>query len=135
RWGVAAPPGAPPRLPTRAAPPPTAMEKPQPLVRPERSVTVPERSPVRARLAIAPVAEQDVKRDLVLPAMVEADPARLIKVLPPLAGRVTQLTAELGQRVEAGQPLVVIDSPDLGSAYADYDRAKVLLALALKNRD
>jgi len=117
------------------APAPAAIEKPQPLVRQGRNVAVPEGSPVRARLAIAPVAEQDIKRDLVLPAMVEADPARLIKVLPPLAGRVTQLTAELGQRVEAGQPLVVIDSPDLGSAYADYDRAKVLLALALKNRD
>jgi len=122
-------------LNSRAELAPAAIEKPQPLVRQGRNVAVPEGSPVRARLAIAPVAEQDIKRDLVLPAMVEADPARLIKVLPPLAGRVTQLTAELGQRVEAGQPLVVIDSPDLGSAYADYDRAKVLLALALKNRD
>jgi len=122
-------------LNSRAELAPAAIEKPQPLVRQGRNVAVPEGSPVRARLAIAPVAEQDIKRDLVLPAMVEADPARLIKVLPPLAGRVTRLTAELGQRVEAGQPLVVIDSPDLGSAYADYDRAKVLLALALKNRD
>ena len=67
--------------------------------------------------------------------MVEADPARLIKVLPPLAGRVTQLKVQLGEQVEAGQPLVVIDSPDLAAAYADYDRAKVLLSLALKNRD
>ncbi len=56
-------------------------------------------------------------------------------MLPPLAGRVTQLKVQLGERVEAGQPLVVIDSPDLATAYADYDRAKVLLALALKNRD
>ena len=37
--------------------------------------------------------------------------------------------------MKAGQPLVVIDSPDLGTAYSDYDRAKVLLALALKTRD
>jgi cobalt-zinc-cadmium efflux system membrane fusion protein len=29
----------------------------------------------------------------------------------------------------------VIDSPDLAAAYSDYDRAKALLALALKNRD
>jgi cobalt-zinc-cadmium efflux system membrane fusion protein len=37
--------------------------------------------------------------------------------------------------VKANQPLVVIDAPDLATAYADYDRAKELLSLALKNRD
>jgi cobalt-zinc-cadmium efflux system membrane fusion protein len=110
-------------------------EKAQPLVRIEGRVTVPERSAVRSRLAIAAVAERDIRRDLVLPAVVEADPARLVKVLPPLAGRVTQLKVTLGERVTAGQPLVVIDSPDLAAAYADYDRAKVLFGLALKTRE
>jgi membrane fusion protein, heavy metal efflux system len=105
------------------------------VLRAGQRITVPEGSPVRTSLAVAPVAEQDVQRSLVLPAMVEADPARLIKVLPPLAGRVTQLKVQLGEQVEAGQPLVVIDSPDLAAAYADYDRAKVLLSLALKSRD
>jgi cobalt-zinc-cadmium efflux system membrane fusion protein len=105
------------------------------LIRAGTRITVPEGSPVRANLAIEPVTEQDVERSLVLPAAVEADPARLIKVLPPLAGRVTQLKVQLGEQVEAGQPLVVIDSPDLAAAYADYDRAKVLLSLALRSRD
>jgi membrane fusion protein, heavy metal efflux system len=105
------------------------------LIRAGARITVPEGSPVRNSLAVEPVAEQDVQRSLVLPAIVEADPARLIKVLPPLAGRVTQLKVQLGEQVQAGQPLVVIDSPDLGVAYADYDRAKVLLSLALKSRD
>jgi cobalt-zinc-cadmium efflux system membrane fusion protein len=105
------------------------------LIRTGERISVPEGSPVRNSLAIEPVAEQDVQRSLVLPAVVEADPARLIKVLPPLAGRVTQLKVQLGEQVEAGQPLVVVDSPDLAAAYADYDRAKVLLSLALKSRD
>jgi membrane fusion protein, heavy metal efflux system len=98
-------------------------------------ISVPEGSPVRARLVIQPVVEQDIKRSLVLPAIVEADPGRLIKVLPPLAGRVTQLKVQLGQRVAADQPLVVIDSPDLATAYADYDRGKVLMSLAVKSRE
>jgi cobalt-zinc-cadmium efflux system membrane fusion protein len=115
--------------------PPLVSEKAQPLIRSGNQITVPERSPVRTKLAIQPVALQDVQRNLVLPAVVEADPARLIKVVPPLAGRIMQLKVQLGERIEAGQPLVVMDSPDLGTAYADYDRAKVLLALALKNRD
>jgi cobalt-zinc-cadmium efflux system membrane fusion protein len=116
-------------------PAPLVAEKVQMLIREGSSVTVPERSPVRAKLAVEPVAEKDIKRDLVLPAVVEADPGHLIKVAPPLAGRVTQLKVQLGERVNAGQPLVVMDSPDLATAYSDYDRAKVLLALALKSRD
>jgi membrane fusion protein, heavy metal efflux system len=81
------------------------------------------------------VGQKEIQRDLVLPGVVEADPARLVKVLPPLAGRITQLKVQLGEQVEKGQPLVVLDSPDLAAAYADYDRAKVLQSLALKNRD
>jgi cobalt-zinc-cadmium efflux system membrane fusion protein len=96
---------------------------------------VPEGSALRTKLAIEPVAEKEIRRDLVLPAVVEADPSHLIKVAPPLAGRVTQLKVQLGERVQAGQPLVVIDSPDLAAAYSDYDRSTVLLALAQKNRD
>src|SRR4029077_11966842 len=39
------------------------------------------------------------------------------------------------QPVESGQALAVLESSDLRTAYADYDRAKVLLELATKNRD
>ena len=118
---------------THAAP--TPAEKPEALVWRDNQIKVPEGSPVRSRLVVAPVVAQDIRRDLVLPAAAEADPARLIKVVPPLAGRVTQLKAQLGERVQNGQPLVVLDSPDLGTAYADYERAKAQLALTLKNRD
>jgi cobalt-zinc-cadmium efflux system membrane fusion protein len=114
---------------------PAAVEKAQLVIHAGQRISVPEGSPVRARLVIQPVVEQDIKRSLVLPAIVEADPGRLIKVLPPLAGRVTQLKVQLGQRVVADQPLVVIDSPDLATAYADYDRGKVLMSLAIKSRD
>jgi membrane fusion protein, heavy metal efflux system len=111
------------------------LGKAQPLLRTGEGIKVPERSPLRGNLVIAPVVEKDIQRDLVLPAVIESDPAHLVKVSPPLAGRVTQLMVTLGEQVKAGQPLVVIDSPDLGTAYSDYDRAKVLLELALKNRD
>jgi cobalt-zinc-cadmium efflux system membrane fusion protein len=123
------------RLLARTQAEPTPVEKPQTLEWRDNQVTVPEGSPVRRRLVVAPVAAEDIRRDLVLPAAAEADPARLIKVLPPLAGRVTRLNVQLGERVENGQPLVVLDSPDLGTAYADYERAKAQLALTLKNRD
>jgi cobalt-zinc-cadmium efflux system membrane fusion protein len=105
------------------------------LIKKGQRIEIPEGSPLRNKLIIEPVVEKTIERTLVLPAVVEADPARLVKVLPPLSGRITQLQVQLGQPVEVGQPLAVLESSDLRTAYADYDRAKVLLELATKNRD
>src|SRR5262245_57039035 len=104
-------------------------------IREGERIIVPEGSPLRGKLTIEPVGEKEIQRSLVRPAVVEADPGRLVKVVPPLAGRITQLKVQLGERVERGQPLAVLDSPDLGTAYADHERANVLLDLARKNRD
>jgi membrane fusion protein, heavy metal efflux system len=105
------------------------------LVREGDQIIIPEGSPLRSMLTVEPVAEQDVRRTLVLPAVVEADPSRLVKIVPPLTGRITQLKVQLGERVVMDQALAVLDSPDLWSAYADHERANVLLELARKNRD
>src|SRR5215471_17760752 len=105
------------------------------LQRDGRQIIIPDGSPLRDKLTIDAVGAQVIQPNVVLPAVVEADPARLAKVQPPLAGRITQLKVQLGEQVERGQPLVVLDSPDLATAYADYERAKVLLELALQNRD
>jgi membrane fusion protein, heavy metal efflux system len=59
---------------------------------------------------------KEVSHRLVLPAVVEADPGRTVKVLPPLAGRVVSLKVQLGERVTQGQELAVIDSGDLAQA-------------------
>src|SRR5512135_868820 len=60
------------------------VQKAAPVLRSGDRITVPEGSPVRSALAIAPVAVKDIRRDLVLPAVVEADPGRTVKVLPPV---------------------------------------------------
>jgi membrane fusion protein, heavy metal efflux system len=104
-------------------------------VREGARVSVPEGSPVRAKLTIGPVGEQDIQRKLVLPAIVEADPARTVKVLTPVTGRVTELAVQLGERVTQGQELAVIDSGDLAQAYADVDKAKSMLTLTKKTLD
>ncbi len=92
-------------------------------------IVVPERSLLRQRLALAPVELKEIPRALVLPAVVEADPARTVKVLPPVAGRIVDLRIQLGERVARGQPLAVIESGDLGQAYADDDKARSMLSL------
>jgi membrane fusion protein, heavy metal efflux system len=113
---------------------PTHQHEPY-LIRTGERITIPPGSPLRNKLTIEAVGEKEIQHKLVLPAVVEADPARLIKILPPLAGRITSLKVQLGGRVEVGQELAILDSPDLAAAYADHERAKSLLALALKNRD
>ena len=114
---------------------PTMHETAPHLIREGQRITIPESSPLRNKLTIGVIEEKEIQHTLTLPAVVEADPARVVKVLPPVAGRVTQLKVRLGQRVEFGQSLLVLDSSDLATAYADYDRAKVISALTLKNRD
>jgi cobalt-zinc-cadmium efflux system membrane fusion protein len=64
--------------------------------------------------------------------VVESDPARTAVVLPALGGRVVTLKVGLGQRVVQGQPLAIIDSPDLAQAYDDNDKAADAFRLADK---
>jgi membrane fusion protein, heavy metal efflux system len=47
-------------------------------------LVVPEGSPLRSRLVVQPVASEAVPHAVVVPGMVEADPARTVSVLPPL---------------------------------------------------
>jgi cobalt-zinc-cadmium efflux system membrane fusion protein len=49
-------------------------------------IVVPETSLLRTQLAVEPAAAKDIARELVLPAMVEADPARTVNVIPPVTG-------------------------------------------------
>ena len=98
-------------------------------------IVVPEGSPLRMVLTVAEPAVKNVVRTLVLPAAVEADPARTVRVLPPVTGRVTELKVQLGARVTQGQELAVIDSGDLAQAYADADKARSAAALARQALD
>ena len=95
-------------------------------------IEVPADSPLRQRLKVAPVELHQAPHELDFPATVEADPAHMANVLPALAGRVVALKVDLGERVERGQLLAVIDSGDLAQAYADADKARDALALATK---
>jgi membrane fusion protein, heavy metal efflux system len=98
-------------------------------------IVVPPDSPLRTRLAIEAPVVKEVSRMLSLPAVVESDPARTVKVLPPVAGRVIELKVQLGGRVVAGQELAVIDSSDLAQAYSDAEKARSMLNLTKQTLD
>lgn len=91
---------------------------------------VPEKSPLRTRLKIQAVELRDVAHKLIAPAMVEADPARVVNIVPPLTGRLVELKVGLGDHVSRGQLLAVIASGDFAQANADQQKAADALQLA-----
>jgi membrane fusion protein, heavy metal efflux system len=96
---------------------------------------VPDASPLRTLLTVATPTMKEVARTLVLPASVEADPSRTVKVMPPVTGRVTELKVQLGGRVVQGQELAVIDSGDLAQAFSDIEKARSTMTLTKKALD
>lgn len=110
-----------------------ADTEPATLVRQGDKIVIPESSPLRKRLTVTPVHAQAVSAKLLLPAIVESDPARTAAVLTPLGGHVLEIKVALGDRVRQGQVLAVIDSPDLGQAYDDNDKAADTFQLTQKN--
>ncbi len=67
--------------------------------------------------------------------VVSPDVNRTIHVTSLGAGRVVDLKAKLGDSVQKGQTLLVISSPDLAGAFADYQKAKADEALSHKALD
>ena len=98
-------------------------------------IIVPDTSPLRTLLTVAPPTMKEVARTLVLPATVEADPSRTVKVMPPVTGRIVELKVQLGGRVVQGQELAVIDSGDLALAYSDIEKARSAVTLTKKALD
>jgi cobalt-zinc-cadmium efflux system membrane fusion protein len=92
-------------------------------VRQGDKIVVPDNSPLRAHLTVAAAAAEPVSPKLILPGVVEADPARVAAVLPALGGRIVELKVALGDRVTKGQVLALDDDA----------KAKDQLALTEKN--
>jgi membrane fusion protein, heavy metal efflux system len=113
----------------------TPATPPAPFTKVGDRIVVPETSRLRTLLGVEPAATKDVARELVLPAMVEADPARTVNVMPSVTGLVIDLMAQLGGRVTKGQQLAVIDSSDLAQALSDDEKARSALKLTKQSLD
>ncbi|HSS44664.1 MAG TPA: efflux RND transporter periplasmic adaptor subunit [Thermoanaerobaculia bacterium] len=83
-----------------------------------------------ARLTIEPVGTRTLAIHLVTAGRVVFDEGRVAHVFSPVSGRVTKVVAAFGQRVGNGDPLAVIESPDLGSAWSDLLKARAELVAA-----
>ncbi|MDY7576435.1 efflux RND transporter periplasmic adaptor subunit [Actimicrobium sp. CCI2.3] len=108
------------------------------LERKGEQISVPAGSSLRARLLVSPVGSASTARQLALPAIVEADPALTVNILPPLSGRLGTVSVRLGDVVRQGQLLALLQAPDMTQAAADLDKAtdaRVLTRRALERAD
>lgn len=77
----------------------------------------------KARIVVAPVDFQPVGSSVLANGKVVFDDLRVSHVYSPVTGRITKIVAQLGQRLKRGEPLAIIESPDMGSAYSDLSKA------------
>ncbi|HVR54086.1 MAG TPA: efflux RND transporter periplasmic adaptor subunit [Pseudorhodoferax sp.] len=94
------------------------------------TVAVPAASPLRQSLVVGTVELQAFAQTIAAPGVVEAAPEKLVRITPPLAGRIVRLHRQLGDAVRAGEPLATIDSPELGTAYSEHLKAQATLRQA-----
>ncbi|BEV15793.1 efflux RND transporter periplasmic adaptor subunit [Herbaspirillum sp. DW155] len=97
------------------------------------TIVIPPESALRNSLKTSLIEERAIAIPFSLPAVVEADPARLARILPPTTGRIVHLHKRLGDAVKAGEVLFEIESSDLGQAVSDARKAQAALTLARRN--
>ncbi|MCC2641698.1 MAG: putative Acriflavine resistance protein [Nitrospira sp.] len=73
-----------------------------------------------AQVETSVVDFKPVQPELVLVGKIAYGEDRYSKISSPLQGRVVEVRARLGDRVEAGSTLLVIDSPDITAAYSEF---------------
>lgn len=83
-----------------------------------------------AKIEVAPIGEQVVDDTILTGGTVMLDDQRSGHVFSPVTGRVTKIVAHLGDRVKKGDPLAVIESPDIGQAVSDAHKAEADLIAA-----
>ena len=95
-------------------------------------ITFPQGSPQLASLTSQAAIERP-ETALVLNGRLTWNEDKTVRIYTPFAGRVSRILAQPGEKVQVGQTLAVIASPDFGQAQADARRAQGDYALAQQN--
>jgi membrane fusion protein, heavy metal efflux system len=106
-----------------------AQSAPQPQPPPDE-VWLTERQVHESQIATGVVALRPTGTELVTSGKIAFDDRRVAHVFSPVTGRVTRIVADPGQRVKKGAALAVIESPDVGNAFADLGKAEADLVAA-----
>lgn len=84
----------------------------------------------RAGIRIAPAERRALTGGVAIPAEVQFEPSSTAHVGPLVPGRITSVSAALGDRVKKGQRLGLVASNDVSSARARLDQARARLSAA-----
>ena len=87
------------------------------------------------QMRVEVAAEHEVAASLDAPGRIAFDDLRVSHVFSPAAGRVVRIAAAPGQHVRKGDPLLEIESPDVGVALSDLGKAEADLAAASRDLD
>lgn len=82
--------------------------------------TAPVPAPSQPRVETAVVEFSPSHQALILSGKVAYGEDRYSKISSPLQGRVVEVRAHLGDRVKAGDVLLIVDSQDIAQAYSEY---------------
>ena len=95
-------------------------------------ITLKPESQKLAEIIIEEVTSRPIRSELQVPGTIQANESRLAHVGSRIPGRIVEVTASLGDHVEKGERLALIDSPELGRAQSEYLTAKAKLLVAEK---
>src|SRR5262245_56085578 len=88
-------------------------------------IRLPADSPQLKRLRVAEVRTEQVPfEEVVVPGKIEANPSRVSRMALPVAGRVKQVMVTIGDAVSQGQPVIAMESPEIGAALSAYRQAQ-----------
>jgi cobalt-zinc-cadmium efflux system membrane fusion protein len=77
-----------------------------------------------AKIELQALGDHDVDDTILTSGTVSLEDTRTGHVFSPVTGRVVRIVAGLGQHVQKGDPLAVIESPDIGNAVSDVHKAE-----------
>lgn len=90
-----------------------------------RRVTLPASSPLLDELKVAAVEEAEFPSlEVVAPGRLRAEPTRFAKVTSPVKGKIARVLVGQGDAVDAGAPLVELESPDASGFESEQMKAK-----------
>jgi cobalt-zinc-cadmium efflux system membrane fusion protein len=81
--------------------------------------------PANAGIETAVAHSQKSTDYLEIPAHIEPDPSHVVRIFPPLSGRILGLRVLPGQEVRKGDVIAQLQSSDVASARSDYEKAKI----------
>ncbi len=96
----------------------------------EKLLTLSAEGAQRAGIKVQKLELQEKAEQVVVTATIQANQDRLAHVAPRVPGRIVKVFANLGDRVKAGQPLLLLDSIELGEARSAWQQAVSEAALA-----